>query len=121
MRRPVVRILLVLCLAVGTAALLRGNGAQPGAPPFETAPGHHGRLLRGPMSWVLDDPTSIALGLLTGVHMRLSGQSILAALAPAKFGIRPSAPGKRDTPSRSIAFQTSRQSTIRKRRARYMK
>ena len=30
-----------------------------------------------------------------------------APLAPAKFGIRPSAPGKRDTPSRSIARQTS--------------
>src|SRR4051794_40268473 len=31
-----------------------------------------------------------------------------AAFAPAKFGIRPSAPGKRDTPSRSMARQTSR-------------
>ena len=30
-----------------------------------------------------------------------------AALAPAKLGIRPSAPGKRDTPSRSIDRQTS--------------
>src|SRR3954471_20048209 len=29
-----------------------------------------------------------------------------ASLAPAKLGIRPSAPGKRETPSRSIAFQT---------------
>ena len=30
-----------------------------------------------------------------------------ASLAPAKFGIRPSAPGKRETFSRSIASQTS--------------
>ena len=29
-------------------------------------------------------------------------------LAPAKLGILPSAPGKRETPSRSIAFQTAR-------------
>src|SRR3954454_7716991 len=28
-----------------------------------------------------------------------------ASLAPAKLGIRPSAPGNRETPSRSIAFQ----------------
>ena len=31
-----------------------------------------------------------------------------ASLAPAKFGIRPSAPGNRETPSRSIARQTAR-------------
>ena len=31
-----------------------------------------------------------------------------ASFAPAKFGIRPSAPGKRETPSRSIAFHTAR-------------
>ena len=34
--------------------------------------------------------------------------SAAASLAPAKLGIRPSAPGKRETPSRSIAFQTAR-------------
>src|SRR5205814_10225256 len=31
-----------------------------------------------------------------------------ASLAPAKLGIRPSAPGKRETPSRSMARQTAR-------------
>src|SRR5215210_5971327 len=31
-----------------------------------------------------------------------------ASFAPAKFGIRPSAPGKRETPSRSIARHTAR-------------
>ena len=41
-----------------------------------------------------------------------------ASLAPAKLGIRPSAPGKRETPSRSIAFQTSLRTSSLERIAR---
>ena len=41
-------------------------------------------------------------------HRRCAASFSAASLAPAKLGMRPSAPGKRETPSRSIAFQTSR-------------
>ena len=41
-------------------------------------------------------------------QVRCPASRSAASLAPAKFGIRPSAPGKRETPSRSIAFQTAR-------------
>src|SRR3954452_16250534 len=44
---------------------------------------------------------------LAGTESGCRARRSAAALAPAKLGIRPSAPGKRETPSRSIARQIS--------------
>jgi hypothetical protein len=49
----------------------------------------------------------LALIVRARFQSRWAASFSAASLAPAKFGIRPSAPGKRETPSRSIAFQTS--------------
>ena len=51
--------------------------------------------------------SGFALIVRARFQRRLPASFSAASFAPAKLGIRPSAPGKRETPSRSIAFQTS--------------
>ena len=57
-------------------------------------------------AWVCGE-SGLALITRARFQSRWPASFSAASLAPAKFGIRPSAPGKRETPSRSIAFQTS--------------
>ena len=57
-------------------------------------------------AWVCGE-SGLALITRARFQSRWPASFSAASLAPAKLGIRPSAPGKRETPSRSIAFQTS--------------
>ncbi len=58
-------------------------------------------------AWVWGE-SGLALTTWARFQVRWAASFSAASFAPAKFGIRPSAPGNRETPSRSIAFQTSR-------------
>ena len=58
-------------------------------------------------AWVWGE-SGFALITRARFQVRCPASFSAASLAPAKLGIRPSAPGKRETPSRSIAFQTAR-------------
>ncbi len=57
-------------------------------------------------AWVWGE-SGLALITRARFHSRWLASFSAASFAPAKFGMRPSAPGNRDTPSRSIAFQIS--------------
>ena len=57
-------------------------------------------------TWVCGE-SGLALITRARFHSRWPASFCAASLAPAKFGMRPSAPGNRETPSRSMAFQTA--------------
>ena len=68
-------------------------------------------------AWVWGE-SGLALTVVAASQAGCRASRSAAALAPAKFGIRPSAPGKRATPSRSMARQTSsRTSSLERMRA----
>src|SRR4051812_45131928 len=56
-------------------------------------------------AWVCGE-SGLTLTTWARFQSRCPASFSAASFAPAKFGILPSAPGKRETPSRSIAFQT---------------
>ena len=58
-------------------------------------------------TWVWGE-SGFALITWARFQIRCPASRSAASLAPASSRIRPSAPGKRETPSRSIAFQTAR-------------
>ena len=63
------------------------------------------RARRRPWVW---GESGLALTTCARFQVRCAASFSAASLAPAKLGIRPSAPGNRETPSRSIAFQIAR-------------
>ena len=72
---------------------------------------HHDRLalLERPAAGMRLGRVRVCLDHPGALPRAVPGELLAAAsLAPAKLGIRPSAPGNRETPSRSIAFQTAR-------------
>ncbi len=62
------------------------------------------RARRRPCVW---GESGFAFTTRARFQARCEARRSAASFAPAKFGMRPSAPGKRETPSRSIARQTA--------------